>query len=92
VTETWLVLGVLTAGGIAYLVRNYVTAFLISGALTLFFALMQMMLGNVGCRFSPGHRLYNPIEQAIYALPLAVVVGMVAALFAYALKLYEARQ
>lgn len=88
-TSAYLVIGVLSAGAVAYLVRDYSPVFLVTAALTWLFAMMQAFLGNIGCRYSYTLQIHNPIEQALYAAPLAVVTGVVALLFAYALKMHR---
>jgi hypothetical protein len=91
-TQTYLVLAVVVAGGVAYLVRDYKRTFLVSAGLTWLFGMMLAFLGRAGCYYSVNLALRSPSDQAVHAVPLAVAVAAAALLFAYALKQHEARQ
>lgn len=90
-THAYLLLAVLAAGMVAFLVREYVSTFLVTAGLTWLFAIAQMLLDNVGCRYAWLPYVRDPVRYTVYAAPLALVVGLIALLFAYAIRQYEAR-
>lgn len=87
--QLFLVPAIVTAVAVAYLVRDYLPAFLVSGALAWSYGMVQSFLGNTGCYYSPSYRINDPIAMAIHAAPLAIAVGLVALLFAYAFALHR---